>query len=192
MITHGLAHAATHTECFEGRKMADDALEQALLREYRATVDNLLQTGDSGIVANSSPRHATIILEEMIKNSHVSFIASAEGMSEEVWTDNVLRLLSEAKSRSVSVKLLVKNECIPLSGGRMPENLKDCVRRVSGEYGDGEFLNLAVSDRKAFRLEMDEQTKRAAFCANNPRQAAAMSAWFNSEFAAGSAQNSVA
>ncbi len=166
--------------------MANGTQDEAMLREYRATVHNLLLTGDSGIVANSSSSHATIILEEMIKSAQMSFVASAEGMSATVWTDSVLRLLSEAKMRGVSVRLLVKDECIPLVAGRLPENLRECVRKANNEQREGEFLNLAVVDNKAFRLEMDELEKRAAFCANMPEQAGKMVRWFDSEFAEGS------
>lgn len=163
--------------------MADNTQDEAMLREYRATVRNLLQTGDSGIVANSSPLHATIILEEMIRSAQTSFVASAEGMSDTVWTDGVLRLLGEAKAKGLSVRLLVRNGCIPLNAGRLPENLKCCVRKASDEPREGDFLNLAVVDGKAFRIEMDEAEKKAAFCANMPKQAAEMVKWFDGEYA---------
>ena len=159
--------------------------DELILREYRLTVRNLLLTADRGIVANSSPRHATIILEEMIKASTHSFIASAERMSGKVWTDEVLRLLCEARRRGVIVRLLVEEECAPLVEGRLPRDLAECIRKVAKEHMTDDFLNLAVSDGTAYRLEMDKATKKAAFCANGGENAVAMSEWFNNEFVSG-------
>jgi len=159
--------------------------DELILREYRLTVRNLLLTADTGIVANSSPRHATIILEEMIKSATHSFVASAERMSGNVWTDEVLRLLCDAMRRGVIVRILVEEECAPLLEGRLPSSLAMCIRKANKDHVDSEFLNLALADGKAYRLELDKQTKKAAFCANGGESAADMRSWFDCEFLAG-------
>lgn len=163
--------------------MAEEkTIEELVLHEYRLTVRNLLLSSGQGIVANSSPRHATIILEEMIRGAKTSFIASAEQMSGEVWTDEVLRLLCEAKRRNVVIRLLVEKKCVPLAEGRLPNELVGCIRKAVDGHCDETFLNLAVMDGVAYRLELDKKTKEAAFCANGAESAAVMSDWFNREF----------
>ena len=81
---------------------------EAILLEYRKTVRNLFDTGASDVIDNSSPRHAAILIEEMVRHANVSFRAFAGRMNPTVWNLNVMDALDEAIKRGVDVQLLVE------------------------------------------------------------------------------------
>ena len=87
--------------------MSETTNTEAILLEYRKTVRNLFDTGASDVIDNSSPRHAAILIEEMVRHAQVSFCAFAGRMNPDVWNANVMAALKEAIQRGVLVRLLV-------------------------------------------------------------------------------------
>lgn len=51
----------------------------------------------------------------------------------------------------------------------MPDIVRRAVRRcvASGDFDPKNFSHCATGDRQSFRMEMDQDTKTAAFSANN-------------------------
>lgn len=142
---------------------------EAMLLEYRKTVRNLFDTGASDVIDNSSPRHAAILIEEMVRHAQVSFRAFAGGMNPAVWNISVMNALKEAIERGVNVQLLVEHDCEPIVNGSMPDIVRCAVRRckASGGFNPQDFSHCATGDRQSFRMEMDQDAKTAAFSANN-------------------------
>ena len=149
--------------------MSENTNTEAILLEYRKTVRNLFDTGASDVIDNSSPRHAAILIEEMVRHAQVSFRAFAGGMNPVVWNINVMNALKEAIERGVNVQLLVEHDCEPILNGTMPDIVRRAVRRcvASGDFDPKNFSHCATGDRQSFRMEMDQDTKTAAFSANN-------------------------
>lgn len=143
---------------------------EAMLIEYRKTVRNLFDTGASDVIDNSSPRHAAILIEEMVRHAQVSFRAFAGRMNPAVWNISVMNALSEAIARGVNVQLLVEHDCDPILNGSMPDIVRRAVRRcgaASGNFNPKVFPHIATGDGQSFRMEMDPDAKTAAFAANN-------------------------
>jgi len=142
---------------------------EAMLIEYRKTVRNLFDTGASDVIDNSSPRHAAILIEEMVRHAQVSFRAFAGGMNPAVWNINVMSALCDAIARGVNVQLLVERDCEPIVNGSMPDIVRRAVRRctASKDFDPRDFSHCATGDRQSFRMEMDQDAKTAAFSANN-------------------------
>ena len=142
---------------------------EAMLIEYRKTVRNLFDTGASDVIDNSSPRHAAILIEEMVRHAQVSFRAFAGGMNPVVWNISVMNALKEAIERGVNVQLLVERDCEPIVNGSMPDIVRRAVRRckASEDFNPASFSHCATGDRQSFRMEMDQDAKTAAFSANN-------------------------
>lgn len=154
---------------------------EAILLEYRKTVRNLFDTGASDVIDNSSPRHAAILIEEMVRHANVSFRAFAGRMNPTVWNLNVMDALDEAIKRGVDVQLLVEQDCDPILNGTMPEMVRRAVRRCerTDDLNPSQFAHCATGDRKSFRIEMDRDQKTAAFSANNPELAARVATIFD-------------
>ena len=154
--------------------MSETTNTEAILLEYRKTVRNLFDTGASDVIDNSSPRHAAILIEEMVRHAQVSFCAFAGRMNPDVWNANVMAALKEAIQRGVLVRLLVEKECLPIDGGMMPESVRTTVRKLSPDIDASDYGHCAVGDGRSFRMEMDDSIKSAAFSANNAALAGRM------------------
>lgn len=146
---------------------------EVMLLEYRKTVRNLFDTGASDVIDNSSPRHAAILIEEMVRHAQVSFRAFAGRMNPAVWNINVMNALCEAIARGVNVQLLVEHDCDPILNGSMPDIVRRAVRRCvpSANFSPQDFPHCATGDRQSFRMEMDPEERTASFAANNPAYA---------------------
>ena len=147
--------------------MKETTNSESILLEYRKTVRNLFDTGASDVIDNSSPRHASILIEEMVRHAQVSFYAFAGRMNPEVWNANVMAALNDAVQRGVLVRLLVEEKCFPFDEGTMPESVRSTVRRFDPNHAASDFAHCAVGDGRSFRLEMDDAEKTAMFSANN-------------------------
>lgn len=161
--------------------MSETNNTEAMLLEYRKTVRNLFDTGASDVIDNSSPRHAAILLEEMIRHANVSFRAFAGRMNPTVWNINVMGALNDAIERGVNVQLLVEQDCEPIQNGTMPDIVRRAVRRCLATEGfsPASFSHCATGDCQSFRLEMDRDKKTAAFAANNPALASRVATIFD-------------
>ena len=161
--------------------MNEQANTEAILLEYRKTVRNLFDTGASDVIDNSSPRHAAILIEEMVRHANVSFRAFAGRMNPTVWNLNVMVALEEAIKRGVDVQLLVEHDCDPILNDTMPERVRRAVRRCqqSNGFNPADFAHCATGDQQSFRIEMDRNQKTAAFSANNPELAARVASIFD-------------
>ena len=148
--------------------MSEARNTETILMEYRKTVRNLFDTGAPDVIDNSSPRHASILLEEMIRHAQISFYAFSGQMDSEVWNANVLSALEDAVKRGVLIHLLVEQNCIPIDNGMMPESLRSTVRRFGSSINPSDFSHCAVGDGQSFRMEMNQPAKSAVFAANNP------------------------
>lgn len=161
--------------------MNDTNNVEAMLIEYRKTVRNLFDTGASDVIDNSSPRHAAILIEEMVRHAQVSFRAFAGGMNPAVWNINVMSALSDAIARGVNVQLLVVHDCEPIKNGSMPDIVRRAVRRcvASEGFNPDDFSHFATGDSRSFRMEMDPAAKTAAFSANSPELASRVAGIFD-------------
>lgn len=163
--------------------MANDAeFDAVILKEYRLTVRTLLDVGSPEIINNPSPRHASIIIEEMIKHARVSFRAFAGQMNVEVWNPNVMSALKMAIQRGVNVRLIVERVCDPILINSMPEIVRGAVNRLmkNGEFDPQSYSHCAIGDGRSLRLEMDRVRKSAIFTANNPELASTAASIFDS------------
>lgn len=157
-----------------------------VLRLYRTTVRNMLESSKPSHVPNSSYRHASIILEEMVRVAHDSFHAYCGKFSADVWTPEVTNQLRLAIDRKVDVVIILAGEPESI----IPEFLKDHVRRLdlsSVEDRRSDFARVdhfASVDGKSVRLENDRAGRRALFAANHSDLADQVERIFNilSEF----------
>lgn len=155
--------------------MTSDDLKR-LMSQYRENVKALFDEGSSELIDNSSPRHAAILIEEMVAHAKKSFVAFAGRMNPDVWSPAVMSALADALVRGVEVQLLVESECRPITDGTMPESVRKCVRKL-GEHivrkiKAIDVAHCASGDGQSIRIEMDPETKSAKFSANNPEIAA--------------------
>lgn len=147
--------------------MNDKKKEQAAnavdpLKVYRDLVRFAIEENLSQVVPNEEPAHARIILEEMAKHSTKTFCAVSNKLSEDVWDSAVIAAISLAIERGVKVRLLVERPCE--NAGRLPENVRKCVRSLSPRFG--ELPNLAIMDGRVFRVETDKSARKALFGVN--------------------------
>lgn len=158
--------------------------QERLLGEYRQAVRAMLESEKFGRIENSSPKHAAIIIEEMIAHAKDSFCAIAQRMDPAVWSPCVLGALSEALKKGVAVSLLVvaSGELAHLDG--ISPELRSHIRRA--ERAEGIGINLAVMDGKAVRLEYDVANDRATFCVNEAELARLARAKFDALYESGS------
>ena len=164
-----------------------------LMEQYRENVKALFKEGSAELIDNSSPRHAAILIEEMVIHAKSSFVAFAGRMNPEVWTPAVMSALAEALSRSVEVRLLVEKECLPISNGTMPESVRKCVRKLGDQLVERiktiDVAHCACGDGQSLRIEMDPDTKSAKFSANNPEIASRIVSIFDNLYGMGVAYN---
>lgn len=158
-----------------------------LMKDYRNTVRTLFDKGSPDVVGNASPRHAAVLIEEMILHAKKTFVAFAERMDTAVWTPAVMVALADAVARGVDVRLLVERECAPIEDGTMPEAVRNRVRRLGEKNKElpKDIAHCATGDGQSLRLEMDRVTKKAKFSANNPEIASRIAAIFDSLFGMG-------
>lgn len=158
-----------------------------LMDKYRENVRALFKEGSSDVVGNSSPRHATILIEEMIRHANETFVAFARKMDPQVWGKSVMDALEAAVKRGVAVRLLVESECLPIVNGTMPPSVRPCVRKLSGEVAGNTIgvPHFASGDGTSVRVETDPKDRSAVFAANNPEIAARVGKIFNSLYQMG-------
>ena len=158
-----------------------------VLRLYRTTVRNMLESSKPSHVPNSSYRHASIILEEMARVAKESFHAYCGKFSSDVWTPEVTNQLRVAIDRGVDVSIILAGE--PES--TIPEFLQGRVRRLDisgvkeGRDGFSRVDHFASVDGRAVRLENNRADRTALFAANYTELSEQVEQIFNvlSEFA---------
>lgn len=148
---------------------------ERLMEEYRRNVKALFDQKSPDFANNSSSRHASILIEEMILHAQHSFVAFAGRMNPVVWNERVMAALADAVSRDVKIKLVVESECEPIINGTMPDAVRSCVRRILPQLLDdvkAAVSHCASGDGESLRFETDPGQKTAIFAANNPEVAA--------------------
>lgn len=165
-----------------------------LMDEYRTNVRALFDKRASDVIDNSSYRHASVLIEEMVRHAQHTFIAFAGRMNPQVWTPQVMNALADAVQRGVNVRLLVERNCEPISNGSMPHPVQERVRRISEEYLGkiGDISHCASGDSESFRIEMDRVQNSAVFAANNPEIASKVVGIFDALFEMGEPYNHAA
>ena len=162
-----------------------DTLKEWLLDEYRQAVCAMLETDEFRRIENSSPKHAAIIIEEMIGHAQHSFCAVAQRMNPVVWSQQVIDALIKAAARGVAVSILVVASGDISHLDNIPEELRSHIRRAASPDAIG--INFAVMDNKAVRIEHDVANDRASFCVNEDELAHLAQNKFNSLYEAGTA-----
>lgn len=163
----------------------DKALNERLLDDYRQAVCAMLEANEFRRIENSSPKHAAIIIEEMIGHAKHSFCAVAQRMNPEVWSPRVIAALSSAMARGVTVSLLVVAAGDLAHLNSVPADLRTHVRRA--ERPDVININFAVMDDKAVRIEHDVANDRATFCVNEAELTRLAQTKFDALYGAGTA-----
>ena len=144
----------------------------------------MLESGRFSRIENSSPKHAAIIIEEMISHAKESFCAVAQRMDPEVWSPGVIdALTSVVKSGSVAVSLLVVTPDALTHLNGIDQDLRNCIRRVAKP--EDVAINLAIMDNKAVRLEYDVDNDKATFCVNETELVCLARAKFNALYESG-------
>lgn len=161
------------------------AMNERLLDDYRQAVCAMLDANEFQRIENSSPRHAAIIIEEMIGHAQHSFCAVAQTLNPVVWSPRVIAALSSAMTRGVAVSLLIVTAGDLAHLDSVPTELRSRVRRA--ERPDVININFAVMDDKAVRLEYDVDNDRASFCVNENELAQLAQNKFNKLYEAGTA-----
>ena len=132
----------------------------------------MLTNESEGIITNSMPLHATIILEEMIRSTKQSFVAITEKLSSDVWTESVIQCLADKIRAGIKVRIITAR-CNPsdvpvVSNFRNIEKSESVFESRGLDDKNKDFTyNFAVSDSKAFRFEHDRENRKAIFCAND-------------------------
>ena len=150
--------------------MSNITPNDAILELYRTTVRNMLASTEPGVVPNASNKHASIIIEELIKSAKLRFFAYCGKLSCDVWSQTIIDQLVLATMRGVDVQIIVADEI----NATLPPALKSAVRILNlSEIKDcrAAFENInhfAVADGKSFRLEKDKTMRTAIFAANRP------------------------
>ena len=134
---------------------------------YRMTVRSLLSGNKPGLVPNASHRHASIIIEELVRSSQLKFHAYCGKMSRDVWTDDVMEQIRLADSRHVDIRIVTSEpveQIPPFLSGKVSVldinsmgDLSDAFRNIS---------HFSVADGKSLRLERDHGARTAIFAAN--------------------------
>ncbi len=152
----------------------------AVLELYRTTVRNMLASDKPGLVPNASYRHASIIIEELIRSARQSFFAYCGKMSCDVWTVEVMEQLRLAISRGVDVHIIMTDvvEVPPFLEGRVHTLKLDQLGIYRRAYES--IQHFAVADGKNLRMEKDPATREAVFAANRPDFAVELERIFSS------------
>ncbi len=148
---------------------------ERLMEEYRNNVRALFEKKSSDFANNSSSRHASILIEEMVLHARRSFVAFAGRMNPIVWNERVMAALADAVNRGVQLRLIVESECEPINNGTMPVSVRSFVRKVQPQMLDhvkAAAPHCACGDEESLRVETDPSQKSAIFAANNPEVAA--------------------
>ena len=150
--------------------MSETNENNAVLELYRTTVRNMLANDRPGIVPNASYKHASIIMEELVRSAKSKFFAYCEKLSADVWTSTVREQLRLAILRGVDVQIVLTSKPNETPLG-FPE---DRIRVLNlSELGESrpsfeDVNHFAVVDGKSLRLEQNKQTREALFAANRP------------------------
>jgi len=145
--------------------------DAAVLELYRMTVRNLLAGDRPDVVPNSSFRHATIILEELIRSARKSFYAFCGRFSGDVWSESVKDALIAAIDRGINVRIVISDE---IDAKSLPMALRDHISILDEEkiktnkIAFEDIRHFAVVDGKSLRLEDNRETREALFAANQP------------------------
>lgn len=163
----------------------ENALQERLLGEYRQAVSAMLESSDFSMIKNSSPKHAAILIEEMVGHAEHSFCAVAQRMNPMVWSPRVIDALAKAMSRGVAISLLIvaSGELEHLKG--IPDDVRNRIHRAADPKEIN--LNLAIMDAKAVRFEYDIAQDKAVFCVNETELASLAQAKFDTLYKKGSA-----
>ncbi len=148
--------------------MSETNGNDAVLELYRTTVRAMLANDKPGVVPNASYRHASIIIEELIRSAKQSFFAYCGKMSCDVWTEEIKEQLRLAVLRGVDVHIVLTDavEIPPFLNGRVHILNLENLGAYRGAYES--IQHFAVVDGKHLRMERDPATRDAVFAANRP------------------------
>lgn len=138
--------------------------KDAVLALYRTTVRNMLASDKPGVVPNSSFKHASIIIEELVQCSKLRVFAYCEKLSPDVWSQSVLDQLQLAILRGVDVQIVLSAK----PGFNPPVFLEQRIHILKNPELAMKLGHFTVVDGKSLRLEEDMETRKALFAANLP------------------------
>ncbi len=160
--------------------MSETNGNDAVLDLYRTTVRNMLASDRPGLVPNASYRHASIIIEELIRSAKQTFFAYCGKMSCDVWTAEIQEQLRLAILRGVDVHIVMTEvvDVPPYLDGRIHTLNLDRMGIYRNAYES--ILHFAVADGKNLRMERNPATREAVFAANRPDFAVELERIFDS------------
>jgi len=145
--------------------MADNALEL-----YREMIRESLEDQEPVNAPNSSSRHASIILEELIRAAKTKLVVFCGNMGHDVWTPSVLaQLESLIVDRKIPVQIVV---CDKPDESLVPLAVRRCIRLLALPKDSAKAAvcngipHFTMIDDRSARMEIDHQAKRAVFMAN--------------------------
>ena len=130
---------------------------------YRSIFRDLLHSGSSRLVQNSSPVHARIIISELIMFAHSSVDVFCDSLSPDVWNEQVVReSIKDAISRGVIFRVVTQKA----AKDSETKALIDSVAKIKTLSHNVDIPNFIIVDKNAYRVEIDEEQKIGIACAS--------------------------
>jgi len=146
-------------------------MTEKTLELYRETIRESLEGEEPVNAPNSSSRHASIILEELIRSAKRQLVVFCGGLGDSVWTPAVLNKLERLITvRKVPVEIIVADQ---IELNRIPLAVRPHIH-VFNKALDArkaavcrQIPHFTMIDDRSARIELDQQKKRAVFLANH-------------------------
>ena len=147
---------------------------------YRSVFRDLLYSGSSRLVQNSSPLHARIIISELIQFAQRSVDIFCDSLSPDIWNESSVRdAIKIAINKGVEFRVITQNT-------PNESETRDLISSVTGIKTLKEKVslpNFIIADKKAYRLEIDEEKKIGIACADGAKDAAGIAEAFEHLYA---------
>ena len=159
---------------------------------YKKEIDALADSGANKVFYNSSPAHAAIVLNAMVRNANKHIDIYCNNMLSDISNNDEYRLLvdrflSGNSSRKIRVLFAKYSEDFLKTHiysvfAKYPNQVK--LKKLSDNniLYKNKAVNFTVADNKAFRLETNVDEKIAYGNFNDPNNAQVLSRVFNQFF----------
>lgn len=160
------------------------------ISSYAADVERFFEQNSQVIISNKDKEHAAVLMSTLFKKADKTIIIFSQQLDGQFYSREAVRSeLIAAIERGVSVKILTQQTPVDSelltqlhalkSGGNL--SIETCS---NGSRGAISFINFAVVDGRAYRLEKNRDTCEAFACANDVVTAQKLESLFKSFTAA--------
>lgn len=133
------------------------------LAEYRRSVRSRIEHSNSRLFENACAAHARIVIDELLKSARETVLVYCGRLSAEIYLP-LVETFKDALARDVNVRVLIENAKAETEELAKMLQEKQWIRQSTQPH-DGELPHFILVDGMRYRMEVNDEEKRALVCA---------------------------